>query len=65
MPNENSTNSQTAPKVKPGDRKPLTGQAWWDEFEALKRDAEEQGKNYPSGYSPPCDTESIYSSGED
>ena len=65
MSKENSGDSKTSPRVKPGDREPLTGQAWWDEFEALKRDAEEQGKNYPPGYSPSCDSESIYGSDED
>lgn len=65
MENENPTEDGLRQRIKPRDRKPLTGQAWRDAFEAMKRDAKEQAKNYPPGYSPSCDRDDIYGPDED
>ena len=59
MDSENPTEDGLRQKIKPRDRKPLTGQAWRDAFESLKRDAKEQAKNYPPGYSPTCERDGM------
>ena len=44
MANEKKT------EEKPKERKPLTGQAWQDAFEAFKREVESRDHIYPEGY---------------
>ena len=59
MANEKNTEEQ------PKERKPLTGQAWQDAFEASKRAAESRDHIYPEGYDIEFDRASIYTKDED